>query len=103
MKLRDTEKQDDAKPKERLACAAIKRDGVEHGRDQQLRAHWALRASLGDHDPYNVRLSDEEGFITSSGRFVTREEAHDIALASGQLHAALRNRRLLSSDLRWDA
>ena len=36
---------------------------------------------LGYNPPYN----DEQGFVTSKGRFVTREEAWKIADAAGQI------------------
>lgn len=39
-----------------------------------------------------------EGFLTSTGRFVTREEADDIARASGQIDDTLTGQRSLSSE-----
>jgi hypothetical protein len=45
-------------------------------------------------------LNDIEGFLTSTGRFVTRDEAQSIALAAGQIRQ-LQRRPLLSSDIDW--
>jgi hypothetical protein len=81
----------------RLKCVAIVRDGVVH---DGLRSHYELRAALGDSSPQTSNFTDIEGFMTSAGRFVTREEAQDIALAAGQIRSAQR-RPLLSSDIDW--
>lgn len=82
---------------ERLKCAAIQRDGKVH---DGLRSHYELRQSLGDALPQTSNLNDVEGFLTSKGRFVTREEAQDVALAAGQIRS-LQRRPLLSSDIDW--
>lgn len=84
---------------ERLKCAAIQRDGRVH---DGLRSHYELRRSLGDASPQTSNLDDVEGFLTSRGRFVTREEAQDVALAAGQI-SSRQGRPLLSSDIHWDA
>lgn len=82
---------------ERLNCAAIERDGKIH---DGLRSHYELRQALGDTSPQTSNLNDVEGFLTSTGRFVGREEAQDVALAAGQIRA-LQRRPLLSSDIDW--
>jgi hypothetical protein len=82
---------------ERLKCAAIVRDGKVH---DGLRSHYELRSAMGDPMPQTSNLNDTEGFLTTSGRFVTREEAQDVALAAGQIRSAPR-RQLLSSDIDW--
>lgn len=82
---------------ERLKCAAIVRDGKVH---DGLRSHYELRLAIGDPSPQTSNLNDVEGFLTSTGRFVTREEAQDVALAAGQIRSAQR-RPLLSSDINW--
>lgn len=87
---------------ERLVAVGIRRKDEVYGGNMGARAHWILRDAMGDDDPMQGRYTDEEGFITSAGRFVTRHEAHDIALAAGQIRKPLRNRELLSSDIRWD-
>ncbi len=83
---------------ERLVAVAIERDGETHSRG--FKSHADLRAALGDADPYTRKRTDLEGFMTSKGRFVTRREAKDIALSSGQIAGEMR-RDLLSSDIDW--
>ena len=82
---------------ERLKCAAIQRDGKVH---DGLRSHYELRQSLGDPLPQTSNLNDVEGFLTTKGRFVTRAEAQNVALAAGQIRS-LQGRPLLSSDIDW--
>lgn len=82
---------------ERLVSVAIIRNGkVHHGHQ----SHWQLRAELGDAEPYQSTAGDDEGFYTSTGRFVSRFEAADIASECGQLDRPM-GRKLLSSDLNW--
>jgi hypothetical protein len=83
---------------ERLASCAIIRDGVIHNGQ---RSHAQIRAALGDTDAYEqkYRPDDHEGFMTSTGRFVTRDEAKPIGEAAGQCQPTVRE--LLSSDIRW--
>lgn len=82
---------------ERLKCCAIQRDGKVH---DGLRSHYELRQSLGDPMPQTSNLSDVEGFLTTKGRFLTRDEAQEVALAAGQIRS-LQRRPLLSSDIDW--
>lgn len=82
---------------ERLQCAAIQRDGKVH---DGLRSHYELRQALGDANPVSSNLNDVEGFLTTKGRFVSRDEALDVALAAGQINAP-QLRPLLSSDIDW--
>lgn len=84
---------------ETLESAGIRRNGEVHGKGS--RAHWQVRAALGDRDPYVKNMDDEEGFITSTGRFVTRAEAVDVGVAAGQLSKDWLKvgRSLLSSDV----
>jgi hypothetical protein len=44
-----------------------------------------------------------DGFLTSTGRFVNRFEAKDIAIQAKQIHDRWREtkRELLSSDINW--
>lgn len=85
---------------ERLVSVAIQRDGKTH---DGLRSHYELRVALGDVNPVSSNLNDVEGFMTSKGRFVDRDEARDIGVAAGQLHESWRKagRKLLSSDINW--
>ncbi|WP_315740070.1 MULTISPECIES: hypothetical protein [unclassified Bradyrhizobium] len=88
--------------KERLACVAIKRDGEVKG---GLRSHYELRQSIdpNDPDPRVGKPDDIDGFLTSTGRFVTRKEARIIGIESGQLHHSWKDakRDVLSSDINW--
>jgi hypothetical protein len=85
---------------ERLAAAAIIRDGSIESRG--FKSHWQIRAALGDENPQQRKRGDEEGFVTSTGRFVDRDEAQDVAVASGQIPSR-QGRTLLSADIDWDA
>ncbi len=80
---------------EHLVSVALMRAGkLEHGH----KSHAELRRALGDADPYVSSPGDREGFYTSAGRFVTRAEAQDVAVRSGQLRQRM-GRELLSSDV----
>jgi hypothetical protein len=92
-----TAKTEPASNVERLKCAAIVRDGKVH---DGLRSHYELRRAMGDQSPQTSNLNDTEGFLTTTGRFVTREEAQDVAIAAGQIRSA-QGRPLLSSDINW--
>lgn len=87
--------------KERLTAAAIIRNGETHSGG--FREHWRIRASLGDTNPTTSNLNDTEGFLTSTGRFVSRDEARQVAIACGQVDEGWRDasRKLLSSDINW--
>ena len=82
---------------ERLKSAAIMRAGEVHDGG---RSHYDVRRSLEDESPHISNHEDVEGFLTSAGRFVTRAEAQDVALAAGQIRS-LQGRPLLSSDIIW--
>lgn len=88
---------------ERLKAAAIMRDGalLERG----FKSHYQLRAALDPDDPapQYSKDGDLEGFVTSTGRFVDRDEARAVGMAAGQLHTSWANakRPLLSSDINW--
>jgi hypothetical protein len=82
---------------ERLVSVAIRRVGETYG--YGFTSHYALRLALsGDGDDRHP--GDIEGFMTSTGRFVERREAADVALQAGQIHSAMQ-RELLSSDVHW--
>lgn len=83
--------------KERLAACAIKRDGVVESRG--FKEHWKIRAALGDNPSHVSKPGDEEGFLTDKGRFVSRVEAREIGINSGQCHEG--GGRLLSSEIDW--
>lgn len=84
---------------ERLVAAAIIRDDTIHTAHGTARAHWEVRYDLGDESPSRSTPGDEEGFLTSTGRFVSRYEAQIVGEASGQCRP--QGRELLSSDVDW--
>lgn len=88
--------------KEYLKSTAILRDGKVY---DGFKSHWALRASLDPNKTDYTRGNDGdvEGFVTTKDRFVTRQEAIAVAVASGQIDPAWKNakRPLLSSDIDW--
>lgn len=83
---------------ERIVSVAIIRGGVLESRG--FHAHWELRAALGDDTPSQRQQTDDEGFLTDQGRFVSRWEAAAIAYKAGQCTFA--DRELLSSEVDWD-
>ena len=83
---------------ERLVGSAIIRG--EEMKTWTEGGHYNIRAAWGDDDPTKTKPGDREGFVTSTGRFVSRAEAQDVAVASGQLRSKM-GRPLLSSDLNW--
>lgn len=84
-----------SKSAERLVSVAIKRDGVVHS--SGFKGHAQLRAALGDDLPGSPLAGDVDGFMTSTGRFVTRAEGKEVAIAAGQCRPMARE--LLSSDI----
>lgn len=70
-----------------------------------FRAHFMLRHAMGDKEPEQRQRGDSEGFLTSAERFVSRRDAVDVGLTSGQLDDGWKtcNRPLLSSDINWAA
>lgn len=81
-----------------VACAVIY--GTEIS-SFGCKSHGEVRERLGIPHPYgnHHRPDETAGFITSTGRFVDRREAVQIANASGQCHG--RVGELLSSDIDW--
>ena len=92
---------DQLKPKpfagEHLVAAAIVRDGTIHSNG--ARAHYEIRHQLGDDNCSQSNPDDVEGFLSSTGRFLTRREAMVIGERAGQCRPMVRD--LLSSDIRW--
>lgn len=83
---------------ESLAFAAIKRsDQVYTGH----RSHHEIRLARGDEDPRKPDPLDIDGFLTSTGRFVSRYEARFVGVRAGQLGPQWlqSGRKLLSSDV----
>ncbi|MGX9443899.1 hypothetical protein ACWX0K_15155 [Nitrobacteraceae bacterium UC4446_H13] len=89
---------------ERLKEVAILRDGeILH---RGCHSHFLLRQVLdpNDPDPRHGNPGDVDGFVTSTGRFVNRQEAKAVAIGCGQLHERWKEakRDLLSSDIDWE-
>lgn len=84
---------------ERLVAVALIRAGVLH-HEKHEGSHSDIRRRLGDARPYESFPGDQEGFITSHGRFADRDAAQDVAVKCGQLSAHM-GRRMLSSDVDW--
>ncbi|MGY3581376.1 hypothetical protein ACVIGB_000555 [Bradyrhizobium sp. USDA 4341] len=88
---------------ERLRAVAILRgdEVIERG----FTSHYQLRQAIDpdDPDPRTSKAGDIDGFITSQGRFVDRDEAREVAIAAGQIHSSWKTatRKLLSSDINW--
>jgi hypothetical protein len=81
-----------------MACALVDAQGnLHHG----FKSHSDLRVNLGRDQPYTADVTDTYGFWTSNNRFVTREQAKEIGVASGQLTKQWLTvgRDLLSSDI----
>ncbi len=79
---------------ERIICAAVHfDDGVYHPQHE----HHGTGIVAGGHGHTNVYArrpkgfsgSETEGFLTSSGRFVDRREAAQIARAAGQVRESI--------------
>lgn len=81
---------------ERLISVAIIRNDQTHSGPT---SHQELRRSMGDRNPSEPLRGDRDGFLTSAGRFVDREEAKMVGEESGQTMP--QQRPLLSSDINW--
>ena len=81
---------------ERLTSVAIIRNGKTHS---GFTSHQELRRSMGDQNSSEPLPGDQNGFMTSTGRFVDREEAKMVGEESGQTMP--QQRPLLSSDINW--
>lgn len=74
------------------------KDGVTHS--YGFKSHGDIRRKLGDEDWSKSTPGDEEGFITSEGRFVSRDLANRIGAEAGQ--CVRMDRKFLSSDVdKW--
>jgi len=67
---------------ETIATAAVRADGVVHTVPRPGRHHTILNSLPND---VGRRAERDQGFVTSTGRFVDRIEGAAIALAAGQI------------------
>ena len=85
-------------PKPSIHAVAITQDGIVYTLPKPAR-HADVIAEIvkrcGKYRPYN----GEQGFITSLGTFVDREQAALLAVYSGQVTKLLNDRELFSEDL----
>lgn len=81
---------------ERIIAAAVHL-GITVSLPPPARHHTILRALL-NWTKYTPQ-PHEQGFLTDAGRFVTREEAHDLAWRSGQCGSPQHPTQLFSEDL----
>ncbi|MBB5985985.1 hypothetical protein [Sphingobium lignivorans] len=88
-------------PVERLIAVAIQRGPTLTS--SAFKSHVDLRMALGDQNPYLGQPGDIDGFMSSTGRFLTRRDAVSVAIKAGQLSPRWLNatRELLSSDINW--
>lgn len=83
---------------ETIVEAAMLHNGQPWSVPRPGRHHDVVR-KLADAFPSDGPFTGEQGFKTSTGRFVEREEAGRIALAAGQTQALRWGRELYSEDL----
>ena len=83
---------------EKIASAAIRKDGIVY----PCWAHTFLEIKrMNLHAPDDVMKHAEQGFVTSTGRFVDRVEALSIAYNAGQvIHKHHPLDELMSEDTR---
>lgn len=71
---------------ESIVAVAIRRDGLIYSIERPARHHHVMAAvDLAHGAHHDVFLPDEQGFLTSAGRYVGRFEARDIARNAKQL------------------
>jgi len=62
--------------------------------------HGAALTSLEDAEPYYEEENIEEGYVTSTGRFVERKEGYRIAVENEQIEKSLNFGMLTSDDFK---
>lgn len=81
--------------KERIVKAAVRKNG-------QVYTGKRHHEILNNIKPFGALKGSEQGFVTSTGRFVGREEARRIALDCGQVRKEdLRTNNLIFSEELW--
>jgi hypothetical protein len=68
---------------ERIERAAVRVGGVVYQVPRPERHHHAIRLAIAAGAEYVTQ--GEQGFVTSTGRFVERRDAADIAYRAGQI------------------
>lgn len=85
---------------ERIVAAAVKRDGIIYTMPPPARHHTIMQAVDKNHGQHHLPfLPDEQGFLTSTGRFMGRIGAAAMAKDNGQITATKWGQELYSEDL----
>jgi hypothetical protein len=86
---------------ESIRCAAIKFNGRVWALPRPKRHHDIMRFAVDNTPGAKICpcAGDDQGFLTTKGRYVTREEAGQIALASGETKELKWGDQLYSEDL----
>jgi hypothetical protein len=88
------------KPPERIAAAAVRVEGETYTGTTHAEAYEKAIGRPLTADQRVPNLGNDSGFVTNAGRFVTRDEALDIARSADQVHPARMADRLLAEDLK---
>lgn len=87
---------------ETIAAAALLWDGLVMSLPKPARHHTIMHKLLDlGLEPLVITQPDDQGFITSTGRFVGREEGCQIARAAGQILTKNGPENILFSEDMW--
>lgn len=85
---------------ETIVAAALCRDKLIYSAPQPARHGDLMRMADSNHgNGFHPFLPDEQGFLTSAGRFVSRRAAARIAIHTGQIETTQWGGDLYSEDL----
>ncbi len=85
-------------PKETITAAVLVYEGEEYDGNSHTIILMDLIRKFGPITPGQIETM-ETGFRTSTGRFVSRDEAYRIAAASGQLEGGVSDNGVLQSEM----
>jgi hypothetical protein len=88
-------------PPETIDRAAIQYDGVVYSVARPGRHHNVIRSMVAQGLPNEAMRLQNQGFITSSGRFVDRKEAAIVARFAGQIIREPTPPNMLTSEDVW--
>jgi hypothetical protein len=86
---------------ERLVAVAIRYGGTVYRWPTEGRHGWVIEQMIRDGLPREAVFAQNQGFVTSTGRFVTRQEAVEIARKARQLRREIGRARTLFSEDCW--
>jgi len=86
---------------ESIRCAAIRFNGRVWALPRPKRHHDIMRFAVDNTQGAQICAvaGDDQGFLTTKGRYVTRQEAGQIAIASGEAKTLKFGDQLYSEDL----